>query len=132
MKRAGALAVVLGAICMLGGSLGASAPFSMPWNDIGAGSMALVFAVSVAAFIIGMNALRVGLEVREEREGSVLRLVSACRSIAGLVLATGTVLAMGVARRGAVPAAAVLVASVAMAAGTWGASRAIARRAQPK
>jgi hypothetical protein len=127
MKAAAALAIAIGGVCMMAGALGASLPFSVPWSDVAGGFMAFVFGVSVASFIVGMNVLRAGLDVRHDRDGGVLRLARGCRSIAGLAMATGTVVAIRVARNGAWPVGVALVTSVLIAAGAWRAARRIAR-----
>jgi hypothetical protein len=94
MKRVGVVAVVLGAIGMMAGVLGASVPFSMPWDGISPGFMAAVFAISVATFIVAMNLLRAGLEVTQDRDGGEGHLATAWRSAAVLGVAIAIVVAV--------------------------------------
>jgi hypothetical protein len=127
MKRVGVLSVALGAIGMMAGALGASVPFSMPWQDVGVGFMAFAFAVSVSTILVGMNVLRAGLDVAQDREGGVARLAGTFRSLAALFLAIGVAAAIH-AGRGRVVAP-VGVAAVA-AAGAMVAARALVRSAR--
>jgi hypothetical protein len=94
MKTVGVLAATFGAACMAAGALGASVPFSFPWQNVGAGFMAFAFAVSVASFVVGMATLRAGIEVAQGREGGASRLGRAARSVAVLLLACGALVAM--------------------------------------
>jgi hypothetical protein len=136
MKTVGVLAAIFGAACMAVGVLGASVPFSFPWENVGAGFMALAFAVSVASFVIGMAVLRSGIEVIQGRSGGVGRLARATRPVAGLVLAVGLVVAFRVVQVGARPMGrwmgAVAVAAVAGAAAALGLGRALGRRGPDK
>jgi hypothetical protein len=128
MKRVGVLAVALGAIGMAAGALGASVPFSMPWEGIGAGFMALAFAVSVSTIVVGMNVLRAGVDVAQDREGGVARLAATFRSLALLSLAIGVVVAIRAGRGGAGRAVTAIGVAAVAAAGATVAARALARR----
>ena len=127
MKRVGVLAVLLGALGMMAGVLGASVPFSMPWGNIGAAFMAFAFAVSVSTIIVGMNVLRAGLDVAQDRDGGVVRLARSFRSLALLSLAIGVVVAIRAGRGGAERAVAPIGVAAVAAAGAMAAARALAR-----
>jgi hypothetical protein len=127
MKRVGVFAMALGAIGMMAGVLGASVPFSLPWEDVGAAFMAIAFAVSVATFIVSMNVLRAGLDAAQEREGGVLRLAATGRSLALLALAIGAVVAVHLARAGAARAVLPIAVAGLAAVGAIAAGRALGR-----
>jgi len=124
MKRVGVLAVILGVLGMMAGALGASVPFSMPWEDIGAGFMALAFVVSVSTIVVSMNVLRAGLDVARDREGGAARLAGTFRSLALLSLAIGVVVAIRAGRGGAGRAVTPIGVAVVAAAGAMVAARA--------
>jgi hypothetical protein len=124
MKRVGVLAAALGAVGMMAGALGASVPFSMPWENIGVGFMAFAFAVSVSTIVVSMNVLRAGLDVARDREGSVIRLAGTFRSLALLSLAIGVVVAIHAGRGGAERAVTPIGVAVVAAAGAMAAARA--------
>jgi hypothetical protein len=125
MRRLGVVAVAVGATLMLAGALGASVPFSMPWQDIGRGFMALLFAVAVATFAVGMNVMRAGLDVVNRREGSIRLLAGAFRSVALVSLAIGVVAACRGAGRGAAHVVTPIAAAVIASVGAMAAARAL-------